>query len=216
MKFNHSYSALKQFEQCPLRYYRQRILKDIKDSMGEAGIHGIKVHEALEARVKDGTPLPKHLSKMEPTCAFLSGQADMVQVEREMTLNDKLEPTGWFDRDAWLRGKLDVLLIKGKHALVLDWKTGKRRPDMFQLELFAGLVFRHYPEVEQVTTTLIWTKTHEVDTEVFPRSEYNNIFAKVLGKINRIHDAYENEKWPAHPSGLCNYCPAKHDCAYAD
>jgi len=214
MKFNHSYSALKLFEQCPLRYYRQRVIKDIKDEMGEAAIHGIKGHEALEARISDGTPLPKHLSKLEPTCAFLSGEGD-IQVEREMTLNDNLEPTGWFDKDAWLRGKLDVLLVKGKHALVMDWKTGKRRPDMFQLRLFAGLVFRHYPDVEKVTTTLIWTKTHDVDSEVIDRSEYNNIFAEVLGKINRIYDAYEHEKWPAHPSGLCNYCPAKHDCVYA-
>lgn len=214
MKLNHSYSALKLFEQCPLRYYRQRVIKDVKDEMGEAAIHGIKVHEALEARVKDGMELPRHLAKMEPICKTLHGKG--VEVEREMTLNDNLEPTGWFAKDAWLRGKLDILLVSGDQALVVDWKTGKRRPDMFQLRLFAGLVFRHYPEVESVKTMLVWTKENATDTEVINRSEYNGIFAEVLGKINRIYDAYENDVWPGKPSGLCKFCPAKNDCTYAD
>ena len=48
MRLNHSYSAFKQFDNCPLRYYRQRVLKDIKDEMGEAGLEGDRQHKALE------------------------------------------------------------------------------------------------------------------------------------------------------------------------
>lgn len=182
--------------------------------MGEAALHGIKVHEALENRIANGTPLPKHLRKFESTCAFLSEDGD-VQVEREMTLTDDLTPTDWTAPDAWLRSKLDILVVKGANALVMDWKTGKRRMDMFQLRLFAAQVFRHYPEVKRVSTSLVWLRDGIIDTEVIEREEYNSIMADILHRIKRIYDAYEEATWPARPSGLCNYCPAKHDCEYA-
>ena len=55
----HSYSSMKMFENCPQRYYRQRILKDIKDEGGEASMYGERIHEMLEHRLRDNTELPK-------------------------------------------------------------------------------------------------------------------------------------------------------------
>jgi len=66
VRLNHSYSAFKQFDNCPLRYYRQRVLKDIKDEMGEAGLEGDRQHKALENRVAFGTPLPKDCAMSWP------------------------------------------------------------------------------------------------------------------------------------------------------
>ena len=44
MKLAHSYSSIKLFENCPLRYYRQRIKKDVVDEGGEASKHGERIH----------------------------------------------------------------------------------------------------------------------------------------------------------------------------
>lgn len=216
MKLSHSYSAIKLYENCPLRYYRQRVVKDVVDEGGEASKYGERQHALLENRLK-GEPLPNDAVSYEPLCKAVehASKGGELHVEKELVLNQNLEPTGWWDADAWLRSKLDVLVLKGDTALVMDWKTGKRRPDMFQMELFAVQVFKHYPEVMQVKTSLVWLKTNEMDTEVYDRPVANKIWTDVMTRIRRIYESVEHDKWPAKPSGLCRYCPARFDCDFA-
>jgi|SRR4249920_1394277 len=215
----HSYSAIKQFEDCPQRYYRQRILKDVVDSGGEASIHGDRIHKYIEERLRSHTPLPDEAEKFEPLCRSIElamGDKTEIFTEKELTLNERLEPTDWWAWDAWLRSKLDVLIMRGEKALVLDWKTGKRRPDFFQMELFAAQVFKHFPQVNQVTTMLVWLRDMASDTETYHREkDSQRLWETILGKIRRIYDAAEHDVWPAKPSGLCHYCPAQSSCAWA-
>jgi len=213
-KLAHSYSAIKLFENCPLRYYRQRVVKDIVDEPGAASLYGTRVHEDLEKRIRDKAPLPDDQSKMEPICRRLDAEPDVV-AEKELVLNADLEPTTWWADDAWLRSKIDVLVIDGDRALVIDWKTGKRRPDTFQMDLFAAQVFKHYPNINTVRTMLAWVKFNETDVEDYHRDGMNHLWADVMQRIRRIYDALEMGNWPARPSGLCRYCPARGDCEYA-
>jgi hypothetical protein len=216
MRLSHSYSSIKLFENCPLRYYRQRIKKDVKDEGGEASMYGERIHTFLENRLK-GAGLPVEVEQYEPLCQSVEQLAKRGElfIEHELVLNDNLTPTGWWDPDAWLRSKLDVFVIVGADAVVMDWKTGKRKADNFQMELFAAQVFKHYPQVQRVKTSLVWLKTMEMDTEQFTRLGMNAIWAEVMKRIQRIQDAYEHGNWPARPSGLCRYCPCRHDCDYA-
>lgn len=218
MKLAHSYSSIKLFENCPLRYYRQRIIKDVDDPGGEASIYGERVHEALELRLKEGKPLPQELERYEELCAAILenlGSGDTLYVEREMTLNEDLLPTGWWDSDAWLRSKLDVLVDKGHKAVIFDWKTGKKRPDSFQMDIFAVQTFKHFPHVQEVVASLLWLKDGSSTTHFYDRANVNNLWEQIIGRIRRIHAAAEADIWPARPSGLCPYCPARHDCAHA-
>jgi RecB family exonuclease len=216
MRLSHSYSSIKLFENCPLRYYRQRIKKDVVDTGGEASQHGERIHAFLEHRLK-GTDLPQEAAHYEPLCKSVERMAQNgeLHIEQELVLTENLTPTGWWDSDAWLRSKLDVLVIVEDTAVVMDWKTGKRKADQFQMQMFAAQVFKHYPEVQRVKTSLVWLKTMEMDTEMYNRLSMNAIWAEVMKRIQRIHDAYEHDNWPARPSGLCGYCPCKHDCDYA-
>lgn len=216
MKLSHSYSAIKLFENCPLRYYRQRITKDVVDEGGEASKYGERVHTFLENRLK-GAPLEPEVAQYEPLCTSVEklGASGEVLVEKELVLTENLTPTGWWDADAWLRSKLDVLVVIGTDAVVMDWKTGKRNADQFQMQLFAAQVFKHYPEVERVKTSLVWLKTLEMDTNTYCRSYSNTLWAEIMKRIRRIHEAYEHDNWPARPSGLCRFCPCRHDCDYA-
>lgn len=216
MRLSHSYSAIKLFETCPLRYYRQRITKDVVDEGGEASKYGERIHKLLENRLK-GAGLEQEIAQYEPLCQSvekLAAQGEL-HVEKELVLTDNLTPTGWWDSDAWLRSKLDVLVLLGDTAVVMDWKTGKRNPDFFQMQTFAAQVFKHYPDVVTVKTSLVWLKGMGMDTEVYSRSEANQLWAEVLKRIQRIHDAYEHDNWPARPSGLCRFCPCRHDCDFA-
>lgn len=216
MRLSHSYSSIKLFENCPLRYYRQRIKKEVVDEGGEASKHGERIHAFLESRLK-GSGLNAEVAQYEPLCASVEKLAKQgtLHIEHELVLTENLTPTGWWDADAWLRSKLDVLVIVGNDAVVMDWKTGKRNADQFQMQMFAAQVFKHFPDVQRVKTSLVWLKTMEMDTEQYTRVNMNSIWAEIMKRIQRIHDAYDHGNWPARPSGLCRFCPCRHDCDYA-
>lgn len=217
VKLTHSYSAVKLYENCPLRYYRQRVVCDIVDEGGEASHYGVRIHELLEKRLQESTPLPQEIQQYEPLCASVERLATGGElfVEHQLSLTEELTPTEWDVPDAWLRSILDILVIKGKVAVVMDWKTGKRRPDMFQMELFAVQVFKHFPEVQVVKATLVWLKDMKMDSSIYTRDQSNELWAGIMARIRRIHQSLDNNVWPAKPSGLCRYCPARHDCDFA-
>lgn len=216
VQLTHSYSALKQYENCPKRYYLQRITKQVEDESGEAALYGNMVHELLERRLGSPTNrLPENYTDYEPLCASiekLRGDNGTLLVEQKMCLNEDLMPTEWQAPDAWLRSILDVLVVRDGTAIVLDWKTGKRRPDPTQLSLFALQVFKHYVDIDRVKSGYIWLKTLEKDMFEYRREEANNLWADLMSRINRIYKSVETDVWPAKPSGLCRYCPARHMC----
>jgi hypothetical protein len=217
MKLSHSYSAIKLYENCPYRYFRQRITKDVVDEGGEASKYGERVHEYLEHRLKSNKLLPQDVAHYEPLCASVEKIAagGELLIEHELVLTDNLTPTGWWDADAWLRSKLDILVLNGTLANVMDWKTGKRNADQFQMQLFAAQVFKHFPDIETVKTSLVWLKTMEMDTETYYRAQTNDLWADVMKRIQRIYTSLEHDNWPMRPSGLCRFCPARHDCVSA-
>ena len=215
-KLAHSFSALELFDNCPLRYYKQRVSKEVKDEGGEASKYGDRVHKAFEDRLKDKTPLPSYLAVHEPTCAALEAMGGTLIAENEMVLTKELAPTGWWDENAWLRSKLDVDIDLGSKTVTLDWKSGKRRPKFLQLELAALQIFLHRPATKKVSAGFVWLQDRDIDSEVYKREDYGSILSKLQAKTKRIEDALEEGVWPAKPGPLCNYCPAKDTCLYAD
>jgi len=218
IKLAHSFSALKMYENCPKRYYHQRITKEVKDSVGEATLYGERVHKHLEDYLKTGAALPDDSVKLQPLCdTFRTSAGDGgFFVEQEYTLNKDLQETGWWDADAWLRFKLDVLVVRDNGtAIVADWKTGKRRPDFDQLEMFALAVFSFWPAVNKVTSVFVWTKENAMDKETYKREHIDDMWTRLLTRINRVEKSLETDVWPAKPSGLCRYCPCKDFCEFA-
>jgi hypothetical protein len=217
MALAHSYSAFKQFSNCPKQYQMQRITRVVRPIPGEASIYGTRIHEQLECRLRDKTVLPAESSKYELLCRSFEELPGHLLVEQEMTLSKHLEPTGWWDDNAWLRVKADVLVLpnRGDAAVVADWKTGKHRPDNFQLEILALLVFKHYPDIKRVKASFVWLKDMRMDHRIYTRNDTARLWDKVYAHVGRIETAVRKDMWPAKPSGLCPWCPAKNLCKFA-
>jgi len=217
IKLAHSYSSIKMFENCPKRYYHQRITKEVTDTGSDATRHGERIHADLEHRLINQKPLTYDTEQYEVLCQTIEVLATggELHAERQLCLNENLTPTSWYAKDAWLRSILDVLILKDDEAIVMDWKTGKRRPDFTQLQLFALQVFKHFPEIKSVKSSFVWLRDMEMDTEVFTVDKTNLMWADMLSRIERIQQSLDNNNWPAKPSGLCNWCPAKNICEYA-
>ena len=211
----HSFSSIKMYENCPKRYYHQRITKEVQDTGSDATIYGERVHEALEHRLDKKVELPSESKAYEPLCKSIEGMGGTLQVEQKLTLSENLTPTTWWEKDAWLRSILDVLIIFEDEAIVMDWKTGKRRPDFSQLELFALQVFSHYPNIKKVKSTFIWLKDLSLDSHTYNRLDADDLWVKLLSKTERINQSLTNNNWPPKPSGLCRFCPAKNICEFS-
>ena len=144
----HSPSNLAQYVSCPRKYWGQRA-KLIQWKETPQKLRGTAVHAALEQAVKDGPQAVKawpdgiaHIYT-QSVISDLRKQALTAQLftEHEMCVNDKYVSTGWWDDDAMLRAKADLILLWPDHAFIGDWKTGKIYPDSdLQLRVEALLV----------------------------------------------------------------------------
>lgn len=209
-----SYSALGSFETCPFRHMRTKVRKDVKDPPGEAALWGQRVHKALEDRIRDGKELPPSLASYEGYAAKFANAPGTVLAEQQIALTADFKPTSWFAKDVWLRAVLDVSVLNGSKALIADWKTGKRKPDNDQLELFAGVIFKTEPQIETASTGFVWLQEKKMDRETFTRDDGPRIWANFLPRVARLERAHETDTWDKKPSGLCRaHCPVR-DCEH--
>lgn len=203
-----SYSSLTSFETCGKRHYHLKVAKDVVETPHEATAWGSTVHKYMEDRAKDGTPLPVSVAGYEKLVAPIIAKAGEKLIEQQFAINAAMQPTTWMAPDAWCRGIVDIGVLTGTKALLLDWKTGKRKVDSSQLKLFAGLAFAHYPQVNTVVTGFVWLKEGKVDKNTFTREDVPAIWQEFVPRVRRLERAYEESKFPPKPSGLCrSWCP---------
>jgi hypothetical protein len=205
-----SFSSLTAFETCPKRYYHLRVAKDIVDTPHESTVWGQDVHKHLENRAVHATPLPPAISKYETLVKPILDSPGEKLVEKQFAITRDFRPTGWSSPDTWYRGVVDIGVISatGYKALLLDWKTGKRKNNPDQLKLFAGLAFAHYPEVKIVTTGFVWLKENKIDKTSYPREAVPMIWGEFAPRVDRMDAAFASNKFPPKPSGLCRaHCP---------
>jgi hypothetical protein len=203
-----SYSSLTSFETCARRYYHLKVARDVADTKHESAVWGSAVHKHLEDRLRDGTRLPDSISSYESFVAPIARRPGELIVERQFCIGSNLQPTEWSSSNAWCRGIVDVGVVNGPKALLLDWKSGKRKLESDQLKLFAGLAFSHYPDLKIVFTGFVWLKDGKVDKQKFSREEAPLIWQEFIPRVRRLERAYEESNFPPKPSGLCrNYCP---------
>ncbi len=203
-----SYSSLSAYETCPRRFYLTRMTKQVVEPPSEEIKAGNEVHKALELYVSGRQALPEKYLGYKAIADKLIAAPGQKKVEMKFALNRQLNPTQFFAKDAWVRGVIDLAVVRGPTAIVLDYKTGKRRIDSDQLKLFAASAFSLWPTVKRAKTGFIWLKTNQMDTETFMLQDRPAIFQDFAARVHRMEVSQRDDKWPARPSGLCrNWCP---------
>jgi hypothetical protein len=208
--FAWSWSALDSFETCPRRHNEIKVAKTVKEEEGPELVWGNAVHKALELRVRDGAPLPKTMSQWEPLVEKILARPGTTFAERQIALDRNFEVVPWFSKSAWVRAVLDVSKVGPEAVLVLDYKTGKRKPNSDQLMLSAAILFHVHPKVERVISGFLWLKTKEVDKATYTRDQLPSMWNALLPRVQRFEQAYDADVWPEKPSGLCRkWCPVR-------
>jgi CRISPR/Cas system-associated exonuclease Cas4 (RecB family) len=209
-----SHSALTAYESCPKRFYMVSIAKKIQEPPSEAMTWGSNVHKAFEAYMKEHRKFPLGMEGFEPLAAQLRAagvQAGETMVESRLSITDKLTPTGYFDRDVWVRSVVDYGIVSPPKVVVVDYKTGKRKESDDQLALMAGMILAVRDDVHEVSSTFIWLqepKDQQIEKKVYLRDQVGEIWSRFLPRVERFQEAFSRSEYPPRPSGLCRrHCP---------
>ena len=210
-----TYSRLSAFETCSRQFYHTKVLKDIVEGETEATIWGTKVHTAFENALIRNEPLPEgmtHWQSIADKFARLPGEK---LVEYEFAVDRNFQPTAW--AGSWSRGIADLVVKHKDRVLVADWKTGKKKPSE-QLDLYAGYIKAKWPEVKVVQTAFVWLQSRQMTKKTLVADDaVPVIWQGFAPRVRRMERAYEQDTWPAKPSGLCaGWCPVKTCPHYKD
>jgi len=217
VKYTWSYSSLDLFKQCPQKYYRLRVLKDVKDPPAEHLNYGLAVHKAAEDYIGKGVPIPeKYVAILKTSLDRLNAMEGEKHCELRLGLTQGLEPCGFFAPDVWWRGVADLIIIKDDSAYVVDYKTGKssKYADTKQLELLSLAVFKHFPQVKKIKGGLLFVVANDLIKANYEQDKAGVYWTKWLEDTGRLEAAIANDVWNAKPNFTCRqYCPV-HDCQH--
>ena len=209
-QYTWSYSALKEYENCPKKYYEIRVAQNYTVIPSEQMIYGTEVHKALEDYVKDGKELAVNYLRFKPAADALIDIPGEKYPEYEMALSRDKTPCDFADSNRWVRGIVDLLIVDGDYAFIVDYKTGSSKyPDPKQLRLMSLMTFAHFPNVNKIKAGLLFVMHGSFVTEEYTREELDKSWAKFNGPLGRLDNSYDNNVWPPNPTPLCKYCPVK-------
>ena len=207
-----SHSALKDYEGCPRRYHEVKVLKKYPFPETEAILYGKELHSAAEFYIKDDKPLPPQFEFVKDMLDALKAKPGRKLCEHEMGVTSDLRPCGFMDKDVWVRGIADLLIIDDDNltARVVDYKTGNNKyPDREQLRLMALMVFVHFPHIRKVSGGLLFVVKNDLVKASFLRGEAEEYWWDYRTRVARIEKAHETGVWNPKPTPLCGWCVVK-------
>ena len=209
-----SWSRLTGFETCPKKMHAMQVTKEFIEPENDSTRYGKEVHRALELRVRDSTPLPFHLTHLEPSIAKIASTKGVKLTEQKMALDANFNPCDWMGKNVWVRSILDLAILDGDRAVIIDYKTGKPDADFGQL-LLAGAMFMAYrPNVTQIGLAYWFTRHASIPKHKLYRKELPKVWAELMPRVNRYQHAFNVSEFPARQNGLCKKYCAVRSCVY--
>jgi RecB family exonuclease len=204
-----SFSSLKQFINCPRQYNEVKVKQNYSTKITQQILYGQEVHKALEDYARDGTELPKFYQKYRPMIDALLDISGKKFFEHKMALDAEKQPCEFDDKDYWVRGIVDFMVIADDGtAFIVDYKTGSNKyPDPKQLQLMALLAFVHFPEIRRVKAGLLFVAHNTFLPYDYEREDNELLWSAFDRDLLRLEAAAEADKWPANPTPLCRWCP---------
>jgi putative RecB family exonuclease len=149
--------------------------------------------------------------------------AHTVGVEHTLAIDVDGGLVTWDAPEAFLRGRLDLVAVDGRHATVCDWKSGWVTEDDEGLRhawapgCYAALVWAWAPRLETVTVEYHYLRTTRVARTTFVPADAidrlawtRTIAARIAEALARPDDA---TAFPPRPSTACATCPWVNRCS---
>ena len=202
----HSYSSLAEWLTCPRLHKGKYIDKKFPYIESPATARGNRLHTAMENSIDKGDPPPAEWKGKPGLLELL--QKHEARAEVKIAVTRDLNGCDFFDKNVWLRGKIDVYLpVLEQHAAILtDWKSGNPRyTDELQADVYAAML----------------SSSTSLDDFLFIWAYFSGetVVRRVQGdaaRITVVDLAKRVEADKLHtprPSWKCRFCPDT-DCEY--
>jgi hypothetical protein len=212
-----SFTHYDEFVACPRLFNAKRIAKTVVEPPSPQIAYGIMVHDAFEKRqTGNKQPLPKDLEDHEPFMQQLDDMHGQGFAEYPACLSIELKPCGFWDKNVWLRQKIDFKKLMPQMVYIVDYKTGNPNyPKPEQLQLNALQTFLAHPEVKAVRAEFYWTQTHTTSKPLMIMRDHQvDLWRKFMPAINQLREAYELDIWQPRQNFRCyGFCPLT-DCEF--
>ncbi len=211
-----SYSSLELYKQCPHKYYRLSVKKDVVVPPTEATSFGKAMHKACEDYIKLGTPIPEVYSFAREPMEKVRDLAGTHLCEYRMGLTRDLEKCDFFAKDVWYRGIVDLVVIDGDVAKLIDYKSSKsaKYAETKQLEIMSLAIFKHFPEVKKIKAGLLFFIANAFVPATYTEEESGIRWTPWLSDVAKLEKAVELGIWNPKPNFTCaGWCPVT-DCQH--
>lgn len=200
-----SYSFLNCYDDiCPYQAYRTYIVRDIPYVETPERKAGNKAHEALALRV-GGKPLPEHMQEYEPFAAPLDRHP--AKAEGKIAITRTGQPTGYFDKNVWFRGAIDVAIIRDTTGFIFDWKLVKntRWTKRFELDVHALLLHAKHPHLRTIKAQYVFLNQKET-SDVFDCSDTRGTWQVINDLVAKIESDLATKSFEKRSGPLCKWC----------
>lgn len=222
-----THSSLQTFDLCPRQYSARYREKSVTFQQSYEGTWGDEAHKHLENQLKAGGAyqFPDKCHKDtgqnmreyqwigEALLARAKAKGGYVLAERKFAIDYGRETDDYWNKSTWLRGKIDVTIIYPdlRLAEVTDLKTGKKKDDPLQVDLYSVSAMLDYGNVDTVKAGYIWGKlppAKAIDKpKVYTRDYIQPILNTFELKTNEVKHAWATGNFPPKPNFLCKgYC----------
>ncbi len=209
-----SFSSLKDYVNCPKQYQEIKVLQNVVKKVSSQMQYGTDVHKALEEYAVSGKALPIHYSKFKKMVDVLLNINGQKYIEYKMALTEDKIPCEFDAPQYWVRGIVDLMIVDGDTAFVVDYKTGSNKyPDPKQLKLMALMTFAHFPQVQTVRAGLLFVVHNSFLPDDYVRQKQDVYWQEFTPDLARMERSFRLGHWPPNPSPLCRWCPVK-TCDY--
>lgn len=201
----------------------------VEEEVGEALVRGSEMDDNATGYVMGTTAtLTPEVKKHPKVHALLKELRDgfkkkriLIRPQEEIVLDTNWKPVGKFTKGAWFRSRLDVLIIEGTKARVLDWKSGGinkdtgevRAGEKYDDQIFAynAAVLAVYPQVESVSSALVFFDAgKKFDPFVerpkldLTRDELEEAKKTWASRLTRM---FSDRQFAPKPGYYCKWCP---------
>ena len=200
-----SYTMLNTYRSiCPHQAAERFVYKRVPFKETPQVKRGNAVHSAMEYRIRGGKPLPVDMHQYEPFAAVFDGRP--AQVEQWLGVTREGKACDSRSVAVWGRGKLDLHLVNGDTAYLLDHKTGKVREDPFELEVQAVLLHAKYPDLKRIVGQYLWLSEMRTG-QMHDLSQTNKTWNEISWIASAIEVDRKAQKWEKRQGPLCSWCP---------
>lgn len=200
-----SHSRKSDYDKCP-RLAKHKHLDKIREPSNAAMQNGTRVHSVADSYIQNKLKvLPKELKLFAEEFKHLRKIRSQVELEKEMAVTKAWAPTGWFDHDAWCRAKIDCGYVTDDGVWkIIDFKTGKVRPEKTQLDLYAAVAVRHARQDVVLIDAELWF----LDWGEIVPARHTIDEAMALSKVfdKSVKKMFSDRTFKPSPGRNCGWC----------